>query len=126
MRTSSTGSSPTRRVTRCRRGTRRSPSCLRAGMTDPVRTIADAVLYEGYILWPYRRSAPKNRSRWTFGAVFPPAWSAEHPDDACLLQGQYLVEGSHPQVTVTLRFLQVVERRLRDRSGAWVAELDGQ
>ena len=50
-------------------------------MTDPVRTIADAVLYEGYILWPYRRSSPKNRQRWTFGGVFPPAHSAAHPDD---------------------------------------------
>ena len=27
---------------------------------DPVRAIADAVLYEGYVLWPYRRSALKN------------------------------------------------------------------
>jgi hypothetical protein len=88
--------------------------------------IARAVLYEGYILWPYRRSAPKNRSRWTFGGVFPPAWTAAHPDDACLLQGQYLVTGDDPRVTVTLRFLHVVERRLRDASGAWVDELDGQ
>ena len=38
-------------------------------MTDPVRQIADAVLYEGYILWPYRRSATKNRQRaWRRGA----------------------------------------------------------
>ena len=36
-------------------------------MTDPIRRIADAVLYEGYLLWPYRRSATKNRQRWTFG-----------------------------------------------------------
>jgi hypothetical protein len=93
---------------------------------DELSRIARAVLYEGYILWPYRRSAPKNRSRWTFGAVFPPAWTATHPDDACLLQGQYLVAGDDPHVTVTLRFLQVVERRLRDASGEWVDELDGQ
>ena len=93
---------------------------------DEVSRIARAVLYEGYILWPYRRSAPKNRSRWTFGGVFPPAWTAEHPDDACLLQGQYLVTGEDPRVTVRLRFLQVVQRRLRDAAGAWVDELDGQ
>ena len=49
---------------------------------DPVRAIADAVLYEGYVLWPYRRSAMKNQRRWTFGGVYPPAWSALHPDDA--------------------------------------------
>ena len=33
---------------------------------DAVRRIADAVLYEGYILYPYRASAQKNRSRWQF------------------------------------------------------------
>ncbi len=33
-------------------------------MTDPVRAIADAVLYEGYVLWPYRASALKNQRRW--------------------------------------------------------------
>jgi hypothetical protein len=38
---------------------------------DAVRKIADAVLYEGYILWPYRRSALKNTQRWTFGGVYP-------------------------------------------------------
>jgi hypothetical protein len=93
---------------------------------DEVSRIARAVLYEGYILWPYRRSAAKNRSRWTFGAVFPPAWTAAHPDDGCLLQGQYVVTGEDPRVSVTLRFLHVVERRLRDAHGAWVDELDGQ
>jgi hypothetical protein len=93
---------------------------------DEMSRIARAVLYEGYILWPYRRSAPKNRSRWTFGGIFPPAWTAEHPDDACLLQGQYLVTGEDPRVTIRLRFLQVVQRRLRDAAGAWVDELDGQ
>ena len=36
------------------------------------RQIADAVLYEGYLLWPYRRSATKNQRRWTFGGVYPP------------------------------------------------------
>ena len=49
---------------------------LRAGRggrreRDPVRAIADAVLYEGYVLWPYRRSALKNQQRWTFGGVYP-------------------------------------------------------
>ncbi len=38
---------------------------------DREREIADAILYEGYILYPYRASAIKNRQRWTFGGVFP-------------------------------------------------------
>ncbi len=40
---------------------------------DPVEQIAAAVLYEGYVLWPYRRSATKNQQRWTLGGVYPRA-----------------------------------------------------
>ena len=43
---------------------------------DSVRKIADAVLYEGYILYPYRASAQKNRSRWQFGVVMAPGYAA--------------------------------------------------
>ncbi|MDQ3579239.1 MAG: hypothetical protein M3443_16925, partial [Actinomycetota bacterium] len=31
------------------------------------RTVADAVLYEGYLLYPYRATSSKNRVRWQFG-----------------------------------------------------------
>jgi hypothetical protein len=78
---------------------------------DPVRAIADAVLYEGYILWPYRRSAIKNKQRWTFGGVYPRAWSASHGDDRWQMQTQVLVLGE-PDVDVTVRFLHVVRRQL--------------
>ena len=37
------------------------------------RAVADAVLYEGYVLYPYRASAPKNQVRWQFGVLVPPA-----------------------------------------------------
>jgi hypothetical protein len=93
-------------------------------MSDLVRRIADAVLYEGYILWPYRRSATKNRQRWTFGGVYPPAHSAAHPDDPSLVQAQVLLEGSD-DVNVRVRFLHVVERSLVDADGERVDELDG-
>src|SRR5579863_3450235 len=43
---------------------------------DDVRRVADAVLYEGYILYPYRASSQKNRSRWQFGVLMPPAYAA--------------------------------------------------
>ena len=65
-------------------------------MSDPVRAIADACLYEGYILWPYRRSALKNQRRWTFGGVYPEAHAQEHPDDRCLMRTQCLLEGAEP------------------------------
>jgi hypothetical protein len=77
---------------------------------DAVRRIADAVLYEGYVLWPYRRSALKNQRRWTFGGVYPRAHSERHDDDAWRMQTQCLVEGDAPSVAVAVRFLHVVER----------------
>jgi hypothetical protein len=79
-------------------------------VTDPVRAIADAVLYEGYLLWPYTRSALKNQRRWTFGGVFPPAHAREHPDDPCAMRAQVLLEGEPDDVAVTVRFLHVVRR----------------
>lgn len=42
---------------------------------EQCKEIADAVLYEGYLLYPYRRSAIKNRQRWTFGVVYPQEYS---------------------------------------------------
>jgi hypothetical protein len=76
--------------------------------TDVVRRIADAVLYEGYLLWPYRKSALKNRHRFTFGGVYPPAW-----DDWSSMQAQVLLEGGpDAEIEVRVRFLQVVERQV--------------
>ena len=82
-------------------------------MTDPVEKIAAAVLYEGYVLWPYRRSAQKNQRRWTFGGVYPRAFSeSAGTNDPWLMQTQCLVEGEMPTVEVKVRFLHVVERRV--------------
>jgi len=74
-----------------------------------VRAIADAVLYEGYILWPYRASALKNQKRWTFGGVYPPAHARRHPDDRRLVRAECLLDGDG-EVDVTARFLHVVQR----------------
>lgn len=80
---------------------------------DTAKKIAEAVLYEGYILWPYRRSARKNQQRWTFGGVYPRAYSeARGEDDPWLMQTQSLVSGEAPAVEVKVRFLHVVERKV--------------
>jgi hypothetical protein len=92
-------------------------------VSDPIRAIADAVLYEGYILWPYRRSALKNQRRFTFGGVYPPAHSAEHPDDPCAMRTEVLVTGGG-EVEVTVRFLQVVERTVLEAAGRPVDQLE--
>jgi hypothetical protein len=80
---------------------------------DGLRAIANAVLYEGYVLWPYRRSALKNTRRFTFGGVYPPGHSEAHPDDPSAMQTQVLVEGGRAaRLDVCVRFLQVVRRQL--------------
>ena len=81
---------------------------------DAIRRIADAVLYEGYVLWPYRRSAIKNQQRWTFGGVYPEAHAAGRDgDDPSRMQAQCLLEADGDAVLdVTLRFLHVVERQV--------------
>jgi hypothetical protein len=92
---------------------------------DPVRQIADAVLYEGYILWPYRRSALKNQRRWGFGGVYPRGADGERS----LMRVECLIEADDDvAVQVTVRFLQVVQRGVEDARGEPVEELivDGE
>ena len=89
---------------------------------DPARTIADTVLYEGYLLWPYRRSATKNQRRWTFGGVYPRVHSARHPDDPWRMRTELLLEGDAAHVDVLVRFLHVVARQVL-RDGEPVDEL---
>ena len=80
---------------------------------DTLSDIARAVLYEGYILWPYRRSAIKNRQRWTFGGVYPPSYSVTSGGvDRARVGAQCLVEhAGDATIEIRVRFLQVVARR---------------
>lgn len=74
-----------------------------------VEKIADAILYEGYILYPYRASSLKNGQRWNFGVVYPPAYAAaQQGSDASTMQCECLARGEN--VRITVRFLQLVTR----------------
>ena len=42
---------------------------------EAVQRIADAVLYEGYLLYPYRAGSSKDRVRFQFGVVMPRAFA---------------------------------------------------
>jgi hypothetical protein len=92
---------------------------------DPIRAIADAVLYEGYILWPYRRSAMKNQRRFTFGGVYPPAHSLAHPDDPPRMQTEVLLRaGEQAEIEVGVRFLHVVQRAVARRTANGLEQVD--
>ena len=78
---------------------------------DDVRRVADAVLYEGYILYPYRASAQKNRSRWQFGVLMPPAYAAADPSETTTARAECVfTRDGEPSVNVVVRFLQVQRR----------------
>jgi hypothetical protein len=77
------------------------------------RKVADAVLYEGYMLYPYRPSAIKNRQRWSVGILYPPEYgevggterSGMHIE--CLLQCK-----ESATLQLELRFLQSQTRQV--------------
>jgi hypothetical protein len=78
--------------------------------------IVKAVLYEGYMLYPYRPSAVKNRQRFNFGVVYPRAYSEAqggNGTDAWTMQTECLVLGdTQTQCTVRVRFLRMVTRSI--------------
>ena len=87
-----------------------------------VRRVADAVLYEGYILYPYRASSQKNRSRWQFGVVMAPGYAAVDPSESSVAQSEWVLEHSgQPSLQIILRFLQVQRRSTEGSApaGAW-------
>ncbi|MDD7937614.1 hypothetical protein PHK61_04165 [Actinomycetospora lutea] len=88
--------------------------------TDPftdVTAVADAVLFEGYLLYPYRASAQKNALRWQFGVLVPPA-AAEDLAEPSRSRTELLLEPRPRAVLrVRVRFLQVQERVLVDAAG---------
>src|SRR5438105_127822 len=78
---------------------------------DLVDRIVNALLYEGYILYPYRQSV-KNRQRWTFGGLYPSAYCiANKGSDGSSSQTECLIEGASDTILhVTVRFLHLIER----------------
>jgi len=77
--------------------------------------LARALLFEGYLLYPYRASSLKNRQRWAFGCLYPPAFcDASRAGDASSMTTECLVSGAAPTVRIAIRFLQ---RTVRPTSG---------
>ena len=81
---------------------------------SPVDQIVKAILYEGYMLYPYRPSSVKNQQRFNFGVVYPQAYvDAQGGVEPSTMHAECLVEGdSAATLTVKLRFLQLQARSL--------------
>jgi hypothetical protein len=85
---------------------------------DHARKVADTILYEGYLLYPYRASAQKNQARFQFGVLVPPAYAADDESERSASHTECLAEcGDDAEVTVLVRFLQVQRRSVQARSG---------
>jgi hypothetical protein len=77
-----------------------------------VEKIAAAILYEGYILYPYRPTAIKNRQRWNFGTLYPRVYAqAQRPEEPYRLVTECLVAAdAEATLNVRLRFLQLLRQ----------------
>jgi len=93
-------------------------------MTDrfaDTQAVADAVLFEGYLLYPYRASAAKNRVRWQWGVLVPDGWGAESGETSanrteCLVELRGLLH-------LRVRYLHLETRTVLDASGTEVDAL---
>ncbi|MEU3486568.1 hypothetical protein [Streptomyces massasporeus] len=106
------------------------------GVFEQLGAVADAVLYEGYLLYPYRRSSAKNRVRWQFGVLFPRDWvEADGPvtagvsgsADSWYQQTECLLRVRQPdsaRVRVRVRYLQM-QRKQVEEAGRPVESLRG-
>ncbi|MEP6778090.1 MAG: hypothetical protein ABI944_06515, partial [Chthoniobacterales bacterium] len=85
-------------------------------MNSPLlEKIVNAVLYEGYILYPYRASSKKNRQRFTFGRVYPEEYSvAQKGAEPCAMQTEVLVRTRSPEcaLNISARFLHPMAREV--------------
>lgn len=88
------------------------------------RKVADAVLYEGYLLYPYRSSSAKNQMRWQFGVIAPRSWIEARGTPARTVAGSQeswfqrteclLETGPAAHLVVLVRFLQMESRAVEE------------
>ena len=99
------------------------PPDLSLGAFEQLGAVADAVLYEGYLLYPYRRSSAKNRVRWQFGVLFPRDWverdgpvvpGVSGSADSWYQQTECLLRIRRPDalLRVRLRYLQLQRKQV--------------
>lgn len=111
-------------------GTRHTSPDQSLSIFEQLCAVADAVLYEGYLLYPYRRSSAKNRVRWQFGVLFPRDWverdgpvvpGVSGSADSWYQQTECVLRIRRPDalLRVRLRYLQMQRKQVEsaDRDG---------
>lgn len=85
---------------------------------EHARAVADAVLYEGYLLYPYRSTSGKNQSRWQFGVLGPQRAAELGLGEDDTLSAQLLVSpGPDAALSIVVRFLQLQHRAVERDTG---------
>src|ERR1700684_2819951 len=86
---------------------------------ETARTVADAVLYEGYVLYPYRASSRKNQVRFQWGVLTPRSHSEADGSERCSARTECLLDPGdrrdHPVLRVRVRCLQTQRRTVESR-----------
>ena len=92
--------------------------------TKLIEDVAAAVLYEGYLLYPYRASAIKNKQRWTFGVLYPREYAEQQSGaDAWSMQTDCLVRATPESIPeIRVRFLHLIERNIDGKD--WQAAME--
>jgi hypothetical protein len=81
---------------------------------EHARKVADAVLYEGYLLYPYRQTAQKNQARFQFGVLMPPAYLAADDSERSASLTECLAEcADDARVEICVRYLQLRQRTVQ-------------
>jgi hypothetical protein len=92
---------------------------------EAARAVADAVLYEGYVLYPYRATSAKNVVRWQWGVLMPEDVVRRDASERSWQRTELLLDGDRPTtLRLTVRFLQVQRRHVEDASGRRVERLE--
>ncbi len=92
---------------------------------DLARTIADAVLWEGYLLYPYGARSSKNQIRWQFGVLGPPVVALSGIAEDPVMRCECLVRPTpQARVRITLRFLHLVRRQIEQATGGAFRPVD--
>ncbi len=84
-------------------------------MNPQARAVADAVLYEGFLLYPYSKSALKNQMPFQFGVVMPQGYGDPSEPPSIHSQFVYCVgDASDARIDGMLRFLRIAEHPVEE------------
>jgi hypothetical protein len=89
-------------------------------MIERARAVADAVLYEGFLLFPYAKSALKNQMPFQFGVVMPHGYADE--SEPAFFASQFVVCAGE-RIDGVLRFLHVCDEPV-EREVPFAFDLD--